>query len=53
MVKLQYDSNGQYKITLPKAIIEAKGWKRGDNITIILDDKGDMRLHNKNEKKRQ
>ena len=45
MVKLQYDLNKQYKITLPKALIEAKGWKKGDLIIIGLDDKGSITLN--------
>ena len=32
MVKLQYDQNKQYKLTLPKAIVEAKGWGKGDTV---------------------
>jgi bifunctional DNA-binding transcriptional regulator/antitoxin component of YhaV-PrlF toxin-antitoxin module len=52
MVKLQYDANGQYKITLPKALIEAIRWKRGDKISIILDQKGNITLMNENENKK-
>ena len=44
MVKLQYDRNGQFKITLPKPIILAKGWKKGDRIVIMLDEKGNLVL---------
>lgn len=44
MVKLQYDQNKQYKITLPKALIEAKGWKKGDILRVGLDDKGNIML---------
>lgn len=43
MVKLQFDSK-QYKITLPKAIIEAKGWAKGSELRIILNDKGELIL---------
>jgi len=39
MVKLQFDNNQQFKITLPKPIVLAKGWKKGDKIEISLDDK--------------
>ena len=45
MVKLQYDNNQQFKITLPKQIILAKGWKKGDKINIKLDNKGDLVLN--------
>lgn len=44
MVKLQFDSNKQYKITLPKALIDAKGWEKGTKIKIILDEKGNIIL---------
>lgn len=42
MVKLQYDSNGQFKITLPKQLAKAKGWKKGDELYFELDDKGNL-----------
>ena len=44
MVKLQHDKNDQYKITLPKSLIEAKGWKKGDPIKVVLDDEGNIVL---------
>jgi bifunctional DNA-binding transcriptional regulator/antitoxin component of YhaV-PrlF toxin-antitoxin module len=44
MVKLQFDQNKQYKITLPKALVEAKGWKKGDLLLVGLDNKGDIVL---------
>lgn len=44
MVKLQYDHNGQYKITLPKQIALAKGWKKGDNLRIRLNERGNLVL---------
>lgn len=44
MVRLQFDSNNQYKITLPKALIDAKGWQKGDEIRIILDEKSNIIL---------
>jgi len=47
MVKLQFDNNQQYKITLPKPICEAKGWKKGDKIDIKLDDRGNIILKKK------
>jgi len=54
MVKLQYDSNGQYKLTLPKALMMAKGWGKGDNILLQLDSRGNITLVKKiNEKKKK
>ena len=44
MVLLQFDQNKQYKLTLPKALIEAKGWKKGDRIKIELDKDGNLVL---------
>ena len=44
MVKLQFDNNKQYKLTLPKALIEAKGWKKGSLIKIELDTDGNIVL---------
>lgn len=44
MVKLQYDNNKQYKLTLPKALIDAKGWKKGSEIKILLDSEGNIKL---------
>ncbi|MBN2421180.1 hypothetical protein JXB27_02780 [Candidatus Woesearchaeota archaeon] len=43
MVKLQFDSK-QYKVTLPKAIIEAKGWSKGSELKIILNERGELIL---------
>jgi hypothetical protein len=45
MVRLQFDSK-QYKITLPKAIIEAKGWKKGNDVRVMLNERGELVLTN-------
>ena len=42
MVKLQYDGNKQFKITLPKQLVLAKKWKKGDILIFELDDHGDL-----------
>jgi bifunctional DNA-binding transcriptional regulator/antitoxin component of YhaV-PrlF toxin-antitoxin module len=44
VVKLQFDLNKQYKLTLPKAIVEAKGWEKGDKIKVMLDSEGNIIL---------
>ncbi|MCK4522130.1 MAG: AbrB/MazE/SpoVT family DNA-binding domain-containing protein [Nanoarchaeota archaeon] len=44
MVKLQYDNNQQFKITLPKPIVIAKGWKKGEQLKIEIDDNGNIIL---------
>lgn len=50
MVKLQYDSNKQFKITLPKQLVLAKGWRKGQQLYFELDETGNIVI--KNEKKR-
>ncbi len=45
MVKLQFDTK-QYKITLPKAIIEAKGWTKGSDVKIVINERGEIILTN-------
>jgi antitoxin component of MazEF toxin-antitoxin module len=44
LVKLQDDNPQQYKLTLPKALIDAKGWKKGAEIKIELDSEGNIVL---------
>ena len=44
MVKLQFINNCQYKITLPKKIVEAMCWKRGDEIKIMINKHGEIVL---------
>lgn len=44
MVKLQFDNNKQYKLTLPKALVEAKGWEKGSEIKVELDSEGNIVL---------
>ena len=36
MVKLQFDNNKQFKVTLPKQVLLALNWKKGDEIKIEL-----------------
>ena len=43
-MKLQFDNNKQYKITLPKALVEAKGWRKGSRIKVELDKQGNILL---------
>jgi len=49
MVKLQFDLNKQYKITLPKALIDAMGWAKGNDIKVSIDSKGNIILSKKGE----
>lgn len=43
-MKLQQMKKGQYFITLPSQIIRAKGWKKGDIISVEIDQKGNIVL---------
>ncbi len=47
MVKLQYDSNRQFKITLPKQIVLAKKWKKGDVLQFEIDNTGNLLVKKK------
>lgn len=45
---------GQYRITIPKDLVEAKGWKAGTRLRFVEDAKGDVSLKEikeENEKK--
>ena len=46
MPKLQQmtASNNQFLLTLPKQIMMAKGWKKGDDIKVEIDQKGNLVL---------
>ncbi len=44
MVKIQYDQNKQFKITLPKPIVLAKKWEKGDELDVEINEKGDIVL---------
>jgi len=43
-MKLQQMGGGQYFIAVPKAIALAKGWKKGDRISVEIDSKGNIIL---------
>jgi len=40
--KLQIFNNKQYLVNIPMALVSAKGWKDGDILEFIIDDKGDI-----------
>jgi len=42
--KLQFPNNKQYLVTIPKSLVEAKGWKKGDTIEFYFDAKGKLVL---------
>lgn len=43
-VKLQEIKNGQFKITLPKNKIIRKGWKKGQELDIDLNERGNLEI---------
>ena len=36
---LQFPNEKQYTVTIPKSLVEAKGWKKGDKILFYFDEK--------------
>ena len=38
MPKLQHGPDGKYTITISKPIVKAKGWKKGDEIGLVITD---------------
>lgn len=48
MTKLQFENKKQFKLTLPKSLILALGWKKGDNIEVKLDKNQNLILKRKN-----
>ncbi|MBI2664325.1 hypothetical protein HYX10_03215 [Candidatus Woesearchaeota archaeon] len=51
MVRLQFDANEQFKITLPKQLVLAKKWRKGDILQFELNKEGDLVIKNEAEKK--
>ncbi|MBI4159262.1 hypothetical protein HY500_03310 [Candidatus Woesearchaeota archaeon] len=43
-MKLQQMKNRQFFVTLPNQIVRAKEWKKGDDIKIEIDQKGNLVL---------
>ncbi len=46
MVKLQQLKNSQYLITVDKRLVQAKGWKKGQELKWIINNKGNLELIN-------
>ena len=44
---LQKSKNGQFFISLPVAIVKAKGWDRGQRLDIKFNERGDILLEDK------
>jgi len=43
-MKLQQLNNDAFILTLPSQIVRAKQWMKGDEIKVIINDKGDIVL---------
>ena len=39
---LQFPNKQQFIITIPKGLVEAKGWKKGNRLEFVINDKGEM-----------
>jgi len=44
MVKLQQTKDGQYFITLPKVLVEAKKWSKGQVLNISFNERGNLEI---------
>lgn len=45
MVRLQFhEKNRQYVLTIPKAMVEAKKWKRGQELVFVFNERGNLEL---------
>ena len=44
---LQHPNKKQFIITIPKGLVLAKGWKRGDTLEFIIDNNGDIVIKKK------
>ncbi len=48
---LQYPGKTQFKVTVPKGLVLAKGWKKGEKLTFSLTAAGDILIAPMNGKK--
>ena len=39
---LQFPNKKQYIITFPKSLVLAKGWKKGDKLEFMINNKGEI-----------
>lgn len=51
MVLIQKTNNGQFVITIPKSIIKLKNWKKGTELIVNEDTKGNIILKKINGRK--
>ena len=43
MVKLQ-ETKGRYFITVPSELVKQKGWKKGQNLLFLFNERGNIEL---------
>lgn len=43
-MKIQQIKNGQYFISLPRLLVRAKGWKKGDELKAVVDSDGELKI---------
>ncbi|MBW2980387.1 hypothetical protein KY360_03155 [Candidatus Woesearchaeota archaeon] len=39
---LQYPNKKQFIVTVPKGLVLAKGWKRGDKLEFVISNRGEI-----------
>ena len=39
---LQFPNKKQYIVTIPKGLVLAKGWKKGDKLEFVIDKSGNI-----------
>ncbi len=39
---LQFPNKQQFIVTVPKGLVLAKGWKQGDKLEFVIDNKGEI-----------
>tara|TARA_B100000315_G_C14490357_1_gene547291 strand:+ start:172 stop:324 length:153 start_codon:yes stop_codon:yes gene_type:complete len=44
---LQNPNKKQFMLTIPKGLVLAKGWKKGDKIVFSINNKGELELKRK------
>lgn len=43
-MKLQRSKVGQYYLTIPKPLVEAKGWSKGTELKVRFNERGNLEL---------
>ncbi len=49
-MKLQQTNKGQYYLTVPKKIVEAKKWSKGQVLKVMFNERGNLELEEAKEK---